>query len=102
MDYGGSAVELPELEVPAGYWALVRVELDSPLDTALLLEFLSSRFATYSRLARGVQRPLPAGEGRVVYVKLRVPGLSGRVRLHPGLAAGSYRLRSLEVRAVPQ
>lgn len=102
VDYGGSAVELPELEVPAGHWALVRVELDSPLDTALLLEFLTARFATYSRLARGVQRPLPAGEGRVVYVKLRVPGLSGRIRLHPGLAAGSYRLRSLEVRAVPQ
>jgi hypothetical protein len=38
----------------------------------------------------------------VVYVKLRVPGLAGPLRLHPGLAAGVYRLRSLEVRAVPQ
>jgi len=102
VDYGGSAVELPELAVPARSWALLRGELDSPLDTSLLLEFLTGRFASYSRLARGVQRPLAGGEGRVVYVKLRVPGLSGRIRLHPGLAAGSYRLRSLEVRAVPQ
>ncbi|MFM7298934.1 MAG: alginate O-acetyltransferase AlgX-related protein [Planctomycetota bacterium] len=102
VDYGGSALELPELALPPGHWAIVRVELDSPLDTALLLEFLTRRFATYSRLARGVQRPLPAGAGRTLYVKLRVPGLSGRIRLHPGLAAGSYRLRSLEVRAVPQ
>jgi hypothetical protein len=102
VDYGGSAVELPEFLVPEGSWALLRVELDSPFDTSLLLEFLTRRFATYSRLARGVQRPLAAGEGRAVYVKLRVPGLSGRIRLHPGLVAGSYRLRSLEVRAVPQ
>lgn len=102
VEYGGGAVEVPALEVPAGHWALVRVELDSPVDTALLLEFLTRRFATYSRLARGVQRPLPRGERSVVYVKLRVPGLSGPIRLHPGLAAGVYRLRSLEVRAVPQ
>ncbi|NUP97593.1 MAG: hypothetical protein HUU28_15650, partial [Planctomycetaceae bacterium] len=48
------------------------------------------------------QRPLPARSANVVHVKLRVPGLAGRVRLHPGLAAGVYALRSLEVRAVPQ
>ena len=102
VEYGGGAVELPALEVPAGHWALVRVEVDAPVETAMLLEFLTRRFATYSRLARGVQRPLPRGERAVVYVKLRVPGLSGPIRLHPGLAAGVYRLRSLEVRAVPQ
>jgi hypothetical protein len=102
VEYGGGAVELPALDVPKGHWALLRVELDAPLDTALLLEFLTQRFSTYSRLARGVQRPLARGERAVVYVKLRVPGLSGPIRLHPGLAAGVYRLRSLEVRAVPQ
>ncbi|MBM3990569.1 MAG: hypothetical protein FJ298_06105 [Planctomycetes bacterium] len=102
VDYGGSALELPEFVVPPSHWALVRVELDSPLDTALLLEFLTRRFAAYSRLARGVQRPLPAGAGRTVYVKLRVPGLCGPIRLHPGLAAACYRIRRLEVRAVPQ
>ncbi|MCY3002176.1 MAG: hypothetical protein NTV21_10260 [Planctomycetota bacterium] len=102
LEYGGTALELPPLVVPPGTWPLLRIELDSPVDTALCLEFLTGRFSTYSRLARGVQRPLPARSANVVYVKLRVPGLAGRIRLHPGLAAGTYVLRSLEVRAVPQ
>lgn len=102
LEYGGTALELPPLVVPPGTWPVLRIELDSPVDTALCLEFLTGRFATYSRLARGIQRPLPARSANVVHVKLRVPGLAGRIRLHPGLAAGVYALRSLEVRAVPQ
>lgn len=102
LEYGGTALELPPLVVPPGTWPVLRIELSSPVDTALCLEFLTGRFATYSRLARGVQRPISASGTQVVHVKLRVPGLAGRIRLHPGLAAGVYALRSLEVRAVPQ
>jgi hypothetical protein len=99
--YGGGGLLLPELDVPDGTWPVLRIELESPADTSLLVEFLTERFRDYSRLARGVQKPVRAGRD-VVYVKLRVPELAGRLRLHPGLAAGDYVVRGLEVRAVPR
>lgn len=97
--YGGGQVLLPELDVPEGAWPVVRVEFDSPHATQLLLEFLTKRFPSYSRLARGVARSVKPG-ANVVYIKLRVPDLTGRLRLQLGLVAGEYVLRSLEVRAV--
>ena len=101
VSYGGGQLLLPELAVPDGTWPVLRIELDAPQPTQLLLEFLTHRFPSYSRLARGVQRALQPGRN-VVYVKLRVPDLTGRLRLQPGLAAGDYLIRSLEVRAVPE
>lgn len=99
--YGGGGVLVPAFETPAGSWPVLRVELEAPADGAALVEFMTPRFRDYARLARGVQRPLNAG-ANVIYVKLRVPELAGRLRLHPGLAAGEYVLRDLEVRAVPE
>lgn len=99
--YGGGQLLLPELEVPEGSWPLVRVEFDAPEASQLLLEFLTTRFPSYSRLARGVARAVQPG-ANVVYIKLRVPDLTGRLRLQLGLVAGEYVLRSLEVRAAPE
>jgi hypothetical protein len=99
--YGGGQLLLPELEVPRGTWPVVRLEVDAPADTSCMLEFLTRRFTDYSRNARSVQRPVTKGPN-VVYIKLRVPDLVGRLRLQPGLAAGDYLIRSLEVRAVPE
>lgn len=99
--YGGGGLLVPSFETPAGCWPVLRLELDAPADSAALVEFTTPRHRTYARLARGVQRPVHAGRN-VVYIKLRVPQLAGRLRLHPGLAAGEYVLRDLEVRAVPE
>jgi hypothetical protein len=99
--YGGGGVLLPAIETPKGGWPVLRLELEAPADTALLVEFKTPRHLDYARLARGVQRPVKTGSN-VVYLKLRVPELFGRLRLHPGLAAGEYVLRDLEVRAVPE
>ncbi|NUP97969.1 MAG: hypothetical protein HUU28_17565, partial [Planctomycetaceae bacterium] len=43
LEYGGTALELPPLVVPPGTWPVLRIELDSPVDTALCLEFLTGR-----------------------------------------------------------
>ncbi len=99
--YGGGGVLLPAFETPSGAWPVLRIELDAPADSTLLVEFKTPRHVDYARLARGVQRPVKAGSN-VVFLKLRVPELFGRLRLHPGLAAGEYVLRDLEVRAVPE
>jgi alginate O-acetyltransferase complex protein AlgJ len=99
--YGGGGMLVPAFEVPPGTWPVLRLEFDSPADSSLLVEFMTPRYRDYARLARGVQRPVKAG-ANVVHLKLRVPQLSGRLRLHPGLAGGEYVLRDLEVRAVPE
>ncbi len=99
--YGGGGVLAPHFEAPAGAWPVLRLEFDAPADGHALVEFKTERHREYARIARGVQRPIRAGRN-VVFVKLRVPQLSGRLRLHPGLAAGEYVLRDLEVRAVPE
>lgn len=101
VGYGGGQMLLPELDVPRGTWPIVRLELESPADTSCMVEFLTRRFTDYSRNARSVQRPVTKGPN-VVYIKLRVPDLVGRLRLQPGLVAGDYVIRSLEVRAVPE
>ena len=101
LAYAGGGLLLPEFDVPPGTWPVLRVEFDAPAGGSALLEFKTARFAEYSRRARGVQRPTGAG-ANVLYFKLRVPALQGRLRLHPGLAAGVYVLRDLEVRAVSE
>ncbi len=99
--YGGGGVLAPQFEPPAGGWPVLRLEFDAPADGQALIEFKTERHREYARIARGIQRPIRAGRN-VVFVKLRVPQLAGRLRLHPGLAAGEYVLRDLEVRAVPE
>jgi hypothetical protein len=101
VGYGGGQLLLPELAVPDGTWPVLRIELDAPQPTQLLLEFLTRRFPAYSKLARSVQRAVQPGRN-VVLIKLRVPDLAGRLRLQPGLVAGEYVIRSLEVRAVAE
>lgn len=101
LEYGLGALYLPQFAVPAGSWAVMRFDLEAPAATVLGVEFLTTRFKDYSTLARGFVRPLGAGRGEL-YVKLRVPGLAGRVRVHFGGVQGKYVLHALEVRAVPQ
>lgn len=97
---GGAPLVIPEFAPPPASWPILRLEVDAPSESSLLLEFRTRRFRDYSRIARGVQRPLRAGRN-VVYVKLRVPDLEGPLRL-TFLPAGEYVLRSLEVRAAPE
>jgi hypothetical protein len=101
VGYGGGQLLLPELDLPPGTWPVLRLELESPHETTCMVEYLTRRFTDYSRNARSLQRPVKPG-AQVVYIKLRVPDLIGRLRLQPGRVAGDYVIRGLEVRAVPE
>jgi hypothetical protein len=101
IGYGGGQLLLPALDAPPGTWPVLRLELESPHDTTCMVEYLTRRFGDYSRNARSLQRPVKTG-AQVVYIKLRVPDLVGRLRLQPGRVAGEYVIRGLEVRAVPE
>jgi hypothetical protein len=101
IEYGLGPLYVPELDVRASSWAVLRFDVEAPSPTVLGLEFLTRRFKNYSSLARGFSRPLPAGRS-TLYVKLRVPELAGRVRFHFGGVQGTYMLHGLEARAVAQ
>ena len=79
---------------------IVRVDLTSPADTVLELFYETSQASGYSG-DRKVSQELHKGRN-VVFLTLKEPTLSGRLRLDPGMIPGEYVLHDLEVRALPQ
>lgn len=96
----GGAVLLPGFDLPPGTVPVLRLELEAPADTRLGLEYQLADDREYSQRARLARRPLASGAS-TVWLRLFLPDLFGRLRLRPGETPGTYRLRALEVRAVP-
>ncbi len=94
-----SKVLLPEFEFPEGENIVLRLELESPADTELILAYLTRADPAYDQ-HRTIMKPLRSGRN-VVFIELLSSRLAGRLLLRPGTVAGDYVLRSLEVRAVP-
>jgi hypothetical protein len=92
-----SAALLPQFEMPRGFVAVVRIELDSPVAARLELWYATHAEPTYDQ-PRSVWWPLAAGSN-TAWLLLTDPDLDGRVRLDL-TAPGAYHVRSLEVRAV--
>ena len=95
-------VYLPELEVPDDRWPLLKIALTADQPTRLWLEFLTeSEPDEYTRRGRGVVRELTAGHN-TLWIKLRVPDLTGRLLVRPAQASNGFVLHGLEVRGVPR
>jgi len=96
---GEGTVLLPAFHVPAGAWPVIAIDMVSPGEDLLELEFLTERERDYSRQGRVVKRSLHPGRNTLL-IRLLVPDLAGRLRLRPGSLSGERLLHSLEVRAV--
>jgi len=91
---------LPELDVPADRWPLVKIALTAEKRTRLWIEFLTADEPhEYTRRGRAVVRALEPGHN-VVLVKLRVPDLVGPLLVRPAQAPNAFVLHGLEVRGV--
>jgi hypothetical protein len=91
-------VYLPPFEFPASGVALLEIDIESPLSTALGV--LHSNEAEGDTSESGVRREVQLLQGRnklVFDVVHRGP--SGRLILHPGRLPGRFVLHSIEVRA---
>jgi alginate O-acetyltransferase complex protein AlgJ len=98
-DGGEGAVLLPELAVPRDAWPVIAIDIVSPGEDLLELEFLTEREPTYSRQGRALKLSLHPGRNTLL-IRLLVPDLAGRMRLRPGSLPGERLLHALEVRAV--
>jgi hypothetical protein len=90
-----SLVLLPEVQRPAGSFPVVRIGIESPADARLLVSY---RIASAPTEWQGHWWPLHAGANLAWFV-LPDPELAGRLRLEL-TTPGTYRLTSLEIRAV--
>lgn len=92
MDPG---VRLPDMGQDIGP-LILRIEMESPADTALQIFYPTASEKGYTEEnSRGVL--LKKGQN-TVYLCIEEPTVRGRLRLDPGYAVGTYRLRSLEIR----
>lgn len=97
---GREGLLLPEFGMPQDRWAVLKIILDSPVETTLWLEFQTEGDRSWSRRLRAARRPLGKGTNQV-FVKLMVPDLYGSVRIRPGDVPGAtYTLWGVEARAV--
>lgn len=93
---------LPDLDVPDDRWAVVKIALTVEEETRLWLEFLTeTERDEYTRRGRGVVRALEPGRN-AVWIKLRVPDLTGRLLVRPAQKRNAFVLHGVEVRAVPR
>ncbi len=89
-------VALPAIEVPDGHWPVVRLRLDSPVQTVMKLLYQTTSVPRYVP-EQSVLVPVTAGANDL-YFELPEVGITGPLWLHPGPAPGSFTVREIEVR----
>ena len=80
---------------------LLEVELDAPRDTLFTLYFTLAEKPMEIREEQHVEAKVHKGRNRLLLHLPRVD-IRGLLRIDPGRVAGSYLLRSLTIKAVPQ
>ena len=93
----GQGVLLPELDLPPGSAPVVRIDVDSPADTHLTLVYGTAGHPEY-HVASAIRARLEKGRN-VVFLELHATDVVGRMLLRPGVHAGRYGIRRIEVRA---
>jgi hypothetical protein len=79
--------------------SVVKIEITSPADTALQIFFLVGPQTVYTETNSVVHR-LKRGKN-AVFLRIDTLNLTGKWRLDPGDALGTYVIHSVEVRAIP-
>jgi hypothetical protein len=90
-------LELPKVKVPSAPRSVIRIDITSPEETILEVEYHSKKENDF----RGAQtREIAVEKGRnVVYLGIPNLDFSGRLRLRPGKKPGAYILHHLEIRS---
>jgi hypothetical protein len=97
---GDPQVILPTLEgVMPGNKLTVHIQLISPDPTEFQI-FYSTSAASVFDVAHSVKKPIQKGDNDVV-VEFTEPDFKGKIRLDPGMQAGDYILKLVEVQSFP-
>ncbi len=90
---------LPEVEIPPGHRVSLRMVLESPAETELLVYFTTPTSPNYTEELKA-RETIHRGLNNLV-IDIFHPELVGPLRLDPGTKPGRYVLVSLEVLAYP-
>lgn len=95
----GGSVLLPTFEFPEAENVVLRLELDSPVESELLIGYQTRLDPEFDQ-RRSISRHVLRG-ANVLHVELLPSHLQGPLLLRPGTDPGDYEVRDLEIRAVP-
>jgi hypothetical protein len=90
---------LPEFSVRAGMHPIVRLEFESSVASSTHLFFQTRTDPTYTR-RRQMQNETHIGLNDL-YIEIVEPEFAGRVMFRPAHEVGTFLIRALEVRLVP-